>query len=195
MDFLRELRLVFVFIGCTRLAGSDYPMDTKFLTLSAFHTIATLLPQIGFLIIEFAVFLIDDALPVLRRDAVDLGPGHAAHDLNPIASVHGIGIPCDYASRSLGDARLREQPLDGGRVLRMEDPHDLGTCEHAVEPRRDGARLDEFERGRASNALCFSIASAASPAKAAPMSESLSAPVLTLDPSFPKKSGEPKFTC
>jgi len=25
---------VFVFIGCTRLAGSDYPMDTKFLTLS-----------------------------------------------------------------------------------------------------------------------------------------------------------------
>lgn len=24
----------FVFIGCTRLAGSDYPMDTKFLTLS-----------------------------------------------------------------------------------------------------------------------------------------------------------------
>jgi len=26
--------LVFVFIGCTRLAGSDYPMDTKFLTLS-----------------------------------------------------------------------------------------------------------------------------------------------------------------
>ena len=34
MDFLRELRLVFVFIGCTRLAGSDYPMDTKFLTLS-----------------------------------------------------------------------------------------------------------------------------------------------------------------
>jgi hypothetical protein len=24
-----------VFIGCTRLAGSDYPMDTKFLTLSA----------------------------------------------------------------------------------------------------------------------------------------------------------------
>jgi len=34
VDFLRELRLVFVFIGCTRLAGSDYPMDTKFLTLS-----------------------------------------------------------------------------------------------------------------------------------------------------------------
>ena len=135
---------------------------------------------------------VDDALPALRRDAVDLGPGHAAHDLNPIASVHSIGIPCDYASRSLGDARLREQPLDGGRVLRMEDPHDLGTCERAVEPRRDGARLDEFERGRASNALCFSIASAASPAKAATMSESLSAPVLTLDPSFPKKSGEPK---
>ena len=26
--------MVFVFIGCTRLAGSDYPMDTKFLTLS-----------------------------------------------------------------------------------------------------------------------------------------------------------------
>jgi len=26
---------VFVFIGCTRLAGSDYPMDTKFLTLSS----------------------------------------------------------------------------------------------------------------------------------------------------------------
>ena len=40
VDFLRELRLVFVFIGCTRLAGSDYPMDTKFLTLSwdAEHT-------------------------------------------------------------------------------------------------------------------------------------------------------------
>jgi len=27
---------VFVFIGCTRLAGSDYPMDTKFLTLLRF---------------------------------------------------------------------------------------------------------------------------------------------------------------
>jgi len=26
-----------VFIGCTRLAGSDYPMDTKFLTLSPNH--------------------------------------------------------------------------------------------------------------------------------------------------------------
>ena len=36
VDFLRELRLVFVFIGCTRLAGSDYPMDTKFLTLSKY---------------------------------------------------------------------------------------------------------------------------------------------------------------
>jgi len=39
VDFLRELRLVFVFIGCTRLAGSDYPMDTKFLTLSFYPTI------------------------------------------------------------------------------------------------------------------------------------------------------------
>ena len=33
----------------------------------AFHTIATLLPQIGFLIIEFAVFLIDDVLDELHR--------------------------------------------------------------------------------------------------------------------------------
>ena len=41
MDFLRELRLVFVFIGCTRLAGSDYPMDTKFLTLSLKDTVSS----------------------------------------------------------------------------------------------------------------------------------------------------------
>ena len=59
MDFLRELRLVFVFIGCTRLAGSDYPMDTKFLTLSgdasAFmntgHAIA-MLKEYGYIVLD-----------------------------------------------------------------------------------------------------------------------------------------------
>ena len=31
----------FVFIGCTRLASSDYPMDTKFLTLSCREVLRT----------------------------------------------------------------------------------------------------------------------------------------------------------